>query len=339
MNDSRPQLRRIGAGFCGTVWAVSDTGSAFKREDGGPDRSLRHDFETHQHILQCMRQTALQYPKDATSTAADKKYHINIPLCHGFITPTDTWWTGNLDRFPPDYKPCNMTEMQRIPPVSEATRELLIERYCPAEMKSAILRSDTNRDCLIRPYLGRRRIQRTSSPTRPSKCFFSLRNYPLHIDQMEGIGISEEDIMGYSRTMADTLAFLHWVARIDGNDVEFVLAAPNDITNRNFGTKGTWNNALGLHEMWILDFDLARPMTMDEHGVRQAANAFWKNDPFYPRPDQHSAIWKAFHEQYLSTSKEHISGTGPDDGLRESLPGQFIRLVEKSPRGVLPTTA
>ncbi|CEL09616.1 hypothetical protein ASPCAL12749 [Aspergillus calidoustus] len=254
MSESRPPLRRIGTGFCGTVWAASDTGSAYKREDGGPDRSLRHDFETHQHILQCMRRTALEYPPDTTSPVAEVRYHINIPLCHSFISPTDTWWTGNLDRFPPDYKPCNMTEMQRIPPVSETTRNLLIAKYCPARLKSQITKSETNRDCLIRPYLGRRRIQRASETPR-SRGFFSLRNYPLHLDQMEEIGIPEEDIMGYSRTMADTLAFLHWVARIDGNDIEFVLAAPSNICDG--GTRGTWNNALGLHEMWMLDFDLA----------------------------------------------------------------------------------
>jgi hypothetical protein len=149
---------------------------------------------------------------------------------------------------------------------------------------------------------------------------------------MEEIGIPDEDIMAYSRTMADTLAFLHWIARNDGNDIEFILAAPNSISGGSFGRKRTWNNALGRHEMWMLDFDLARPMTMDEQGVRQAVEAFWKNDPFCPRPNEHSSIWKAFREQYLSMSKEHISVTGLGDRLQETLPGQFIRLVEESPR-------
>jgi hypothetical protein len=177
MSDSRPPLRRIGAGFCGTVWAASETGTAYKREDGGPDRSLRHDFETHQHILQCMRQTAPECPTDALSTGPEARYHINIPLCHSFITPTDSWWTSNLDRFPPDYKPCNVTEMQRIPPVSEATRELLIDRYCPRRSADEVRKSDTNRDCLIRPYLGRRRLLR-GSVTPPSKGFFFLAKLP-----------------------------------------------------------------------------------------------------------------------------------------------------------------
>jgi hypothetical protein len=28
----------------------------------------------------------------------------------------------------------------------------------------------------------------------------------------------------YTTAMADTLAFLHWVAKVDANDIEFVLA-------------------------------------------------------------------------------------------------------------------
>lgn len=50
-----PKFRRIGAGFCGTVWASSSKGSAFKREDGkedgGPARSLQNDFDVHQRVL------------------------------------------------------------------------------------------------------------------------------------------------------------------------------------------------------------------------------------------------------------------------------------------------
>ena len=39
------KFRRIGAGFCGSVWAPDQREPfAFKREDGGPGRSLLNDF-------------------------------------------------------------------------------------------------------------------------------------------------------------------------------------------------------------------------------------------------------------------------------------------------------
>ncbi|KAL3464547.1 zinc finger protein-domain-containing protein [Aspergillus heterothallicus] len=288
--SSKLPLQRIGGGACGTVWAASETGVAYKREDGSSHRSLFHDFETHQHIL------------PANSTC-----NINIPLCHRFIAPTDAWWADNLDQFPLGDEPCNMIEMQRIPPVAESARKLLIQRYCPTSLVNEILRSETNRDCLIRPYLGRRRIRPTSAPSRFKA--FSLRNYPLHLNQMEEIGIPEEDILGYSRKMADTLAFLHWVA-----------------------TRGTWFNTLGTHEMWMLDFDLAQPMTMDEQGIQQAASAFWGNDPYFPRPDEHSSIWKAFREQYIKESDSWISVTDSPTGQLKDLPRRFIDLVEEKPR-------
>ena len=87
--------------------------------------------------------------------------------------------------------------------------------------------------------------------------------------------------------MAQALALMHWVGEVDGNDVEFVLA-PSD--------NATMSNVLGDHSMWILDFDLCRNMSMDEDGVKQASIAFWRNDPFYPRPGKDPELWNAFRK-------------------------------------------
>jgi Zinc finger protein len=45
---------------------------------------------------------------------------------------------------------------------------------------------------------------------------------------------------------------------------------------------------------------------MDEKGIDQAVTAFFRNDPFYPRPYQ--PLWKEFRDQYLQTSSDIISG-------------------------------
>ncbi|KAL4881648.1 zinc finger protein-domain-containing protein [Aspergillus karnatakaensis] len=294
MIDTQIKLRRIGAGFCGTVWAAADHDSAFKREDGGPERSLSNDFEMHQRIERSLKEIL---PYDTKNPIP----HIQIPACYDLFTPTSTWWGDNLQSFPQGYQPCTMIHAQRIPPVSKGARRLLTERYCPKPLISEIMTSDTNRDCLIRPYLGRRRIQTTSSRSKFQA--FSLRNYPLHLDQMEEPGIPREDIIGYARTMADALAVMHWVAEVDGNDVEFVLAAPNNKSGQ------TWSNVLGKHQMWLLDFDLVRTITLDEQGVEQAAKAFCKNDPFFPRPA--SLLWRAFSQQYLATSAHCLTVKHP----------------------------
>ena len=55
---------------------------------------------------------------------------------------------------------------------------------------------------------------------------------------MEELGIPECDITGYARSMAEALAVMHWDAGVDGNDVEFVLAAPNDFNTTESQTHG-----------------------------------------------------------------------------------------------------
>ena len=157
MSDTKTPLRRIGAGFCGTVWAAGDHGPAFKREDGGPDRSLLNDYNMHQHL------------QDHKSSMTQ----IQIPICYKLLTPSSEWWHDNLDRFPRGYEPCNMIHAQRIPPISENARRLITEPYCPPQLVSEIMDSDTNRDCLVRPYLGRRR-HHTQRASRFQA--FSLRN-------------------------------------------------------------------------------------------------------------------------------------------------------------------
>ena len=90
--------------------------------------------------------------------------------------------------------------------------------------------------------------------------------------------------------MAETLAILYWKARIDANDVEFVLAPPPKLNHsKRFEEPLAYDaviksHNLGEHVLWILDFDCCKPISLDEKGVDQAVTALYKNDPYYPRP-------------------------------------------------------
>ncbi|KAF7125564.1 hypothetical protein CNMCM5793_001824 [Aspergillus hiratsukae] len=324
-----PRYRRIGAGACGTVWAPSERGPAYNREDGGLARSLRNDYEKHQRILHALNNLL----------HSEIQPRIHVPRCYTFIRPSDeSWWVEHLPRFPEGYSPCNIIHAQRIPPFPKATRERLVAQYCPSDLRAEILSSETNEDCLVRPYLGRRRTQAHGHQHQPARASrfkaFSLRNYPLHVDQMEELGIPDQNMRGYAEVVAETLATMHWVVRVDANDVEFVLASPDSDGD---GEKGKgesgWENVLGQHAMWMLDFDLCSDMAMDEAGVEQAVAAFWKNDPFYPRMEEGSLLWKAFREMYLATS-QRVVGVGDGDGpgdRRLELAKLFVDLVEQGP--------
>lgn len=172
-------------------------------------------------------------------------------------------------------------------------------------------------DCLIRPYLGRRRGNRLTSTSRFQR--FSLRNVALHINQMEDLGL---DVVAYAMTMADALALMYWGAGVDVDDVEFVLAPPRSMSSPTF-----LSESLGEHVMWVLDFDRVKHMSMNENGLEQACAAFFRNDPYYPRPGGAEAadgeLWEAFKARFLGTSLEVLGDGSPHLDLPQMLMGMI----------------
>ncbi|KAJ5924293.1 hypothetical protein N7466_008480 [Penicillium verhagenii] len=315
------KLHTIGQGACGTVWAESENGPIYKREDGGPGRSLGNDFEMHHRIIQSF----LKF-NDFHKT----ELQVEIPTPYNFIKANDQdWWSANLQMFPSGYTPCNMIHAQRIPPFPQAARENLISRYCPSNIQSTIINSEPDKDCVVRLYLGRRRRQRSQTSSRFTA--FSLRNFPLHLDQVESLGTSQSEIHKYAEIMAETLAVMHWIAEVDGNDIEFVLALPNN-GHSGSGVCGleTDSHPLGRHSMWVLDFDLCRATTVDLKGVEQSASAFWRNDHYYPRPDLDRELWTAFREHYVLFSDACAETFDHQEGQkRRDLARHFIDLLEQ----------
>ncbi|MCJ1335658.1 hypothetical protein MMC09_000931 [Bachmanniomyces sp. S44760] len=342
------KFRRIGQGFCGTVWSAP-TGSenaarAMKREDGGPGRSLHNDYIMHQRVLASLSST-LSRPR------------ISVPECYQYIHGDDqTWWNERKSNFPDDFQPCNTLITDRIPPFIKPIRETLIDTYCPESLKAAIKSSEPDQDCLIRPYLGRRRRRRLLvNKQSPRFQAFSLRNYPLHMDQIEELAL---DGKTYAAIMAETLAILYWKARIDANDVEFVLAPARTLDStilqdNDPGPSIIHHPTLGPHALWILDFDCCKPISLDETGVKQAVRAFCRNDPFYPRPGgrrdhvnddgndndggndddddiRDQTLWKIFKDCFLDASRLLL-----DQGCEEEagLAALWVELVEGEGRG------
>ena len=333
----------IGRGFCGTVWAVENN-RALKREDGGPGRSVGNDYYMHCRLLNAVSFSSSVHtkPEQRAFPAAIPQVNTNMdgPCQKGFaeiltqvfklIEPWDTeFWRNSTPQFPKDYEPCLSLLSERIPHFPREVREQLIKQFCPPTLKDFIRSNPSDEHCLVRLYLGRRRVK----PKNESRFQrFSLRNYPLHIDQMEDLDL---DIEAYARAMGIALALIHWVAGIDGNDVEFVLAPPrvrHDHQNQSPVTHldspymnsymNIWSSStkslpesevfhshsLGEHTIWILDFDCCHPISFDEDGVEQAVTAFFRNDPYFPRPctessDYRSVIaWRIFREAFLKRS-------------------------------------
>lgn len=303
------QLERIGQGRCGTVWAARCSNCdghshlALKREDGSTGRSISHEFKIHQKLLRASSQSHSSL--------------FSIPQSFGFLDiQGSSIWPGILLRLPENYSACNAIVSEKIIPVQAPARRLLIRKFRPDVDEDSVMNSSSNEHCLIRPYLGRRRYRNPETEAEPRRRLraFSLRNFPLHLDQMEQLGIDPSE---YAIAMADALAFMHWVAEVDGNDVEFVLARPRnqpDISHHQIPSEETCSkniDILGPHTMWILDFDLCRDLALDESGIEQACKAFWGNDPWYPRPRRLATadqkLWDAFEERFLESSAKALA--------------------------------
>ena len=121
--------------------------------------------------------------------------------------------------------------------------------------------------------------------------FFSLRNYKLHIYQVQSLQLDAEE---YAKSMAGALAVLHWHTKVDAMDIEFVLgSSPTDnnavrraldlrkIESLDPGTstyEPTTNNSPNFKKrsisLWMIDFDACSTITLNDTGVCQAVKGF-----------------------------------------------------------------
>jgi hypothetical protein len=305
MEQPNVRYRCIGKGFCGSVWSRenshdgNDQKIAIKREDGGPGRSVTNDYNMQVQVLR----SALRDPPSMP---------LSIPQSHQLIDFSDPWWKSNLHQFPPGYSACKALISERIPKVPRSISDKIVDLFCAgnAALTDFVKNNPDDDACLIRPYLGRRRRHGQNGKSKSRFQRFSLRNVPLHIDQMEVLDL---DVKLYAETMAEALALMHWGAGIDANDVEFVLAPPGE---QHAPSSNFQSDYLGTHRMWIVDFDCCRPIQMDTGGVEQACAAFWKNDPFYPRPGTGEAadeeLWAVFKDKFLESSRSVIGEKSRD---------------------------
>lgn len=206
-------------------------------------------------------------------------------------------------------------------PLPQSTRELLIDKYCLGN-KDAAKAHESNKDCLVRLYLG-------SLGHRSSSRMFSLRNYKLHLQQMVDLQL---DVEGFARNMGEALAVIHWAAKKDGRDIEFVLgSSPGPYTpdGEDTGLSQDGNFCIRTTEMFLLDFNQVQSITMDQDGVDKAVKAAMINDPYLPKPLQETAIekriWYAFMGSYLVKSEEIL-------GKESELPFMFCESLTEAER-------
>ncbi|KYK54978.1 pre-mRNA splicing factor ATP-dependent RNA helicase PRP43 [Drechmeria coniospora] len=303
-------FKKIGAGAYGTILAQDGKLIVFKLAKSGDDDALRNDYEKHSLIARYFN-----------------KYSVNelgIPECIDFIPKSNIEFFSQRPSLTQAaealcYFPTGALISERILPLPLPVRQLLIDKYCSEKIKAEALCAVANKDCLIRVYLG-------SMAGRGIGKFFSLRNFKMHLGMMHSIQL---DVDGMARRMGIAMAVMHWAAMTDARDVEFILGSatakttiqgsPSSYTLKDLSQRVT--------QLWVLDFNQVRSITMDAAGVNQAVEAAIINDPYIPRPLRNSSIersvWSSFVKSYIEAS-DMIIQDQHDPGMAE-LPRMFIQ--------------
>lgn len=335
------ELRNIGWGTCGIIHAADGHARAFKIAHND-DGQLWNDYIMHTCVWEAIHKNP------------GLQIDVHVPKPHFFVPCSDEeqFWRRHDDMFPvyggrsiSDSEGKPVLASERIFPLPEGLRVMLIRHFCPVSHHKEAYRSRGNQDCLVRVYLGSRRGKSDS-------LFFSLRNFELHLNQMEQLAM---DTKYFGEQLASALAKMHWIAEVDARDVEFVIgsaqapaspevdggAPPNEYIplsawelehmEPNTFTEPLVHSKSPLR-LWLLDFNQCRTMSMDEEGVEKAVHAFRVNDPYYPRPPvdgddngEDAQLWQHFCATYLTVS---------DRILRNTQHGRFLAatFIEKVER-------
>jgi hypothetical protein len=302
-------FRCIGAGSCGRVYEELGTSRAMKFSKPGYESQLWNDYKMHTRVLEAFNNVGLD---------------LHIPKVRYYVEPKSDggWWEKHAKSLPmADFeKTPDVLCMQRILPIPKLHRDALIEQWCPDGLQYAAKAEPSNADCLIRVYLGANRRPRT----RPLR-MFQLRNFNLYLDQIKELS-QVEMYEPMAESMGQALAIMHWKVGIDARDVEFVLGSASTTVDflpvpaARLATLEerftTWHEVEqeNVHRrairLWMLDFNQCRNITPDEAGIKTAVDAFFINDPYFPRPLRGDAaeklLWSKFAQAYRVCGKVAI---------------------------------
>lgn len=306
VHPSRPPICNIGRGTCGTVYAMGHTNRALKMGSSARDilRDCRQTAEAGQMVA--------GWAVALVTHFAAKRLRISIPKIpeiydfHRDCAEVVARYEAQLDLDDSMIDKLEQTKagfiMQRIPAIPHSAREALVKQFFGEKDHDHFLHDMDSLDCLIRLYFGKKDDGAAIS---------DLRNFPLCTDQMDNIGLDTKTLV---IELAVGLAIIHWAARLDAMDCEYVLSSSSSYLpqSRNRNLDKIPDNTLGPlpdiprrdTHIWILDFDKSSPLKLDEpqKAVRQLVVATSGNDPYFPRPDLNEDRWLQFRQAYIQAS-------------------------------------
>ncbi|KAL7959372.1 zinc finger domain-containing protein [Trichoderma compactum] len=329
---SEPTCRKIGAGACGAIFGQDGKSIVIKLAKTNDELALWNDYHRHTSIAEQFHKWDF---KD-----------VRIPECYYFVPKDDPHFFRQRPELAEAARevchlPTSALLTERILPLPKDGRIHLIDKYCAPRIKEAAFGDEANRDCLVRLYLG-------SMHGKSGGMFFSLRNFKMHLNQMVDLQL---DVKAMAGRMGIAMAIMHWAAKTDARDIEFVLGSSSSKPSAQLSAQAiaklpgpVYTGPLSyvdqdffsrITNLWVLDFNQVQSIAMDEAGVAKAIEAAKINDPYLPKPLGASQIekqaWNTFASNYISAA-DTILGDEEDQKLM-ILPRLFIRgLIELQER-------
>ncbi|KAK2772179.1 hypothetical protein FQN53_004710 [Emmonsiellopsis sp. PD_33] len=315
----------IGRGSCGTVWEQPGTEIAYKTSPH--HRALWADF----HLTNQVHTSFLQV-EHLMETAFPGITVPRVPSASHFFTPASPWWDAVESKFPSGevLKGAHAAmQMHRILPLPSNTREALIQLYFDPKKQGKASADPENIDCLVRVYLGAYGGHIGKGTWRNS-----LRNFELYLDMANDLNL---DVQLITKEMAVSLAIIHWQAKCDGMDAEWVLGSAaskeflpeidDDFLNKEMVDIGPDFKKRGTY-LWVLDFDKTRRIQYDSTCIPLLLGGVTANDPYLPNP-KHSPkpLYYLFKKTYLEASDIILRRNRPTKDVL-ALPQQFLRAWE-----------
>ncbi|GAB1314450.1 DUF3669 domain-containing protein (Fragment) [Madurella fahalii] len=331
---TKAMFREIGTGSIGKIFEHPGTIFVYKLPVANQPEKLWNNYTKHMRVYHSFK--SMPYTT----------FQVEIPRCFWYATPsTEAFWNDYLERFPdlPHFPRLRRHAlcMERIFPLPRPIRHALVDKYCPPQARQSIKESQSNKDCLVRPCLGRIKYGTGGH-------FFTLRNFKLHANEIRDLGLPVSELYV---AMAHALAVMHWHTKIDGMDVEFVLGSspaeeqmirieidpvrmeslpPPQTSTYEEATHSPPNFMKRTTALWVIDFDDCSDISLDSSGVDMAVKAFLDTNSYCPKPSTGEVyietLWKSFAESYIKHS-DSILGEILSRPELKTLPREFVRKI------------
>ncbi|KAK7692602.1 hypothetical protein QCA50_004234 [Cerrena zonata] len=282
----------IGRGSFGAIYVILGTCIAYKQ--------VLHDGDEHKDDL-LKEYLALEYMRLDFNTdsffAIPRAYAFSDPSSPSNFRPQDVAFSLARRRNKrPLIRPIITPElfapfpratfaMDRIQALPSPAADVLRKAFFPPASNSA-------GPTLCRLYLGK------TYPTTPGR-FFSSVNFPLDAARYTHLResvpkIELPELTEVAWGMGESLGRLHFLGGYDARDVEFVLGG---------------DGFSGL-SFYLIDFNQMRRWDLTVVSIPTLVQAFFTNDPYYPRPRSQDPLYEQFKSGYMQefpTDHQHLA--------------------------------